>query len=168
MDSAGNLFGVTEVGGSSQNCGTSGGARENDPPTTLLSLQGFFSGGFTCTPVSRTHSGERSAITKRKQRESHLDFVSDDVGEMLQRTPVLRVQWRTRHLHLEHQRTTTGPVREALAARCGPRLLIEPRNNRATDRQSRLAVLAPLQSSRQICRCCASLGRECTRQRTTE
>jgi hypothetical protein len=37
-------------------------------------MQGFFSEAFSSSPVSRTRSGEWSAITKRTQRESPLDF----------------------------------------------------------------------------------------------
>ena len=39
-----------------------------------LSLQRFFSGAFIRSPVSRTRSGEWSAITKRTLRASQLDF----------------------------------------------------------------------------------------------
>src|ERR1019366_2402272 len=48
--------------------------RENDLETISLSSQGFFSGALIGGPVSRIQSGEWSAITKRTQRESQLDF----------------------------------------------------------------------------------------------
>jgi hypothetical protein len=47
---------------------------ENDLPATSLSLQGIFSGASISSPVSRTGSGEWSAITKRTHRESQLDY----------------------------------------------------------------------------------------------